>query len=871
MNESKELILLSTKLKIPVPRRDYVVRSALFEKLAACRDMSVIFVCGGAGTGKTTLLSTFLKESGLKNAAWISLDSSNNDVYSFWYYFAAAAEGFFSGGDDFLSFLRSGFDTSHMENLLTMLINRLCGEEDYYMVLDDVHCIRDEALTHTLEFFIGNMPENLHLFMLSREDPPVYLGVPAVSGRLLYLDGRQMQLSREEGLAFLKQTLKLEQSETELERLNRYAEGWIGGLQLAAAAGQAGKNPGTLLRAGGGIAVEYLTREVYESLTAGEQEFLLATGRLAYFDAEICGCLLEGFSPANFEDMIENLTQKNLFLICIDEKNGIYRYHNILSEYLTRQFDRLPAQEKASWLERCVTAFEQRGDDEEAMRQLSESHDYRNLMRVAHHTDGSMESWHYLDKIPLDLLIEDADLAAQCFIYNFGSLNVERGTALYEAFKEHYDGTDVFALMRFIEGYLSLDSGALPEYQEIPVQQIDRLHLGPVTKSMVFIENANALIDMTQYGNAEQCLTRALALCAGANSFVDAYAHGQKAQLYEEVGRLNESLGCYEQAMRLLRSPFIVSSMGVGFYVGLTGVYMRRMELDRAQEALDYARGLMEKQHTRMRLMEYELQFHVEEMKLLRGRTEGVAAFVTKMESGFPLGSSLNLARLLQEMDCEGLLEPALAQKFMEDLQASKNHRRQPFMRLLHARILLRRGETETALQETEEVLVFSRAQKNSLRLVEADLLKILILSQIPQVPENRRQMKNLLREAVYYAFENRIMLPFYLERRTVLPLLCELRDSDKSGLNAAESVFIRETAVLCGAAGAAKEAELLSARELDVLNALALGITNREIAEKLCISQATVKTHVLNIFGKLGVSSRLLAVEEGRKKGLIG
>ena len=48
------------------------------------------------------------------------------------------------------------------------------------------------------------------------------------------------------------------------------------------------------------------------------------------------------------------------------------------------------------------------------------------------------------------------------------------------------------------------------------------------------------------------------------------------------------------------------------------------------------------------------------------------------------------------------------------------------------------------------------------------------------------------------------------------------------------------------------------------------LGITNREIADKLCISQTTVKTHVLSIFGELDVSSRMLAVQEGRAKGFI-
>ncbi len=81
----------------------------------------------------------------------------------------------------------------------------------------------------------------------------------------------------------------------------------------------------------------------------------------------------------------------------------------------------------------------------------------------------------------------------------------------------------------------------------------------------------------------------------------------------------------------------------------------------------------------------------------------------------------------------------------------------------------------------------------------------------------------------------------------------------------------MRDAIIVCGRSiPAVREPELLSARELEVLGEMALGITNREIAEKLCISQATVKSHVLGIFGKLGVSSRMMAVQEGQKIGFI-
>jgi LuxR family maltose regulon positive regulatory protein len=188
----------------------------------------------------------------------VSLDASIANIYSFWLYFFAAVSTLLDDGESFLNLMLSSPDASHMERLLTLLINRLYGSEDYYIVLDDVHCVGDALLVRTLEFFIGAMPSNFHIFMLSRDDPPVYLGPLAMSGRLLYIDGKQMKMTPEEGMAFLKNTLRLPGGDEELSQLNSYADGWIGGLQLAAAAGVAGKHTSQLLRAGGGIAAEYL-------------------------------------------------------------------------------------------------------------------------------------------------------------------------------------------------------------------------------------------------------------------------------------------------------------------------------------------------------------------------------------------------------------------------------------------------------------------------------------------------------------------------------------------------------------------------------------------------------------------------------------
>jgi DNA-binding NarL/FixJ family response regulator len=68
----------------------------------------------------------------------------------------------------------------------------------------------------------------------------------------------------------------------------------------------------------------------------------------------------------------------------------------------------------------------------------------------------------------------------------------------------------------------------------------------------------------------------------------------------------------------------------------------------------------------------------------------------------------------------------------------------------------------------------------------------------------------------------------------------------------------------------AAPFVEHLTARELSVLELVADGLPNREIAAELEISEHTVKFHLASVFGKLGVSSRTEAVRRGLELGLI-
>ncbi|WP_129358828.1 MULTISPECIES: response regulator [Micrococcaceae] len=61
-----------------------------------------------------------------------------------------------------------------------------------------------------------------------------------------------------------------------------------------------------------------------------------------------------------------------------------------------------------------------------------------------------------------------------------------------------------------------------------------------------------------------------------------------------------------------------------------------------------------------------------------------------------------------------------------------------------------------------------------------------------------------------------------------------------------------------------------LSERETEILRLLATGLSNRELSKKLFISEATVKTHLVHIYGKLGVENRTAAISKARESKLI-
>jgi LuxR family transcriptional regulator, maltose regulon positive regulatory protein len=170
-------LLIKTKTNIPALKRDLVLRKrineALSEGIRAGRKLTLI--SAPAGFGKTTLVCEWLEMCKIP-AAWISLDENDGDAARFLTYLVTALQTLISGvGDGVLAALHSSQPITPNE-LLTTLLNELSSiEDDFILVLDDLHAVDSRAVDELLAFLVEHTPQQMHLIITTREDPALPL------------------------------------------------------------------------------------------------------------------------------------------------------------------------------------------------------------------------------------------------------------------------------------------------------------------------------------------------------------------------------------------------------------------------------------------------------------------------------------------------------------------------------------------------------------------------------------------------------------------------------------------------------------------------------------------------------------------------
>ena len=326
--------LLLTKLFVPRPRANIVLRPRLVERLSGVMQNKLTLISAPAGFGKTTLVSEWLANCGQK-IAWLSLDEGDNDPARFLTYLVAALQTIEAKiGKAVLGILESP-QPPPTESILIVLLNEIATfPENFVLVLDDYHLIDSKLVDNTIAFLLEHLPPQMHLVITTREDPHLPMTRLRARGQLTELRAADLRFTHAEVTDFLNRMMGLNLSAEDITALETRTEGWIAGLQLAAIsllAMQGNQDTASFIQSFTGshhFVLDYLMEEVLQQQSEEVQTFLLRTSILDRMCGPLCDAVL-GSPSASGQETLEYLEHANLFIVPLDNERRWYRYHHL--------------------------------------------------------------------------------------------------------------------------------------------------------------------------------------------------------------------------------------------------------------------------------------------------------------------------------------------------------------------------------------------------------------------------------------------------------------------------------------------------------------------------------------------------------------
>ncbi|MFM0297200.1 MULTISPECIES: LuxR C-terminal-related transcriptional regulator [Paraburkholderia] len=331
-----------------------VARERLLAQLLDARRNRCVVLQGPAGCGKTSLLIAW-REALLSlgfDIAWLTLAPEDNELAHFLDYLVASLaqvdpamchEAALLGG--------RGMDDEAVERTIIALVRGIAAHSnDVMLVLDDLHHVANARNHEALQWLLDYAPANLHLVLVSRGTVPLSLGRPRDQGLVLELDMRDLRFTAAESEAFLKAQLG-EIGQREARHMHELTDGWVAGLQLFAMRLKRRKQGATDLAPSDPLAnaqpldargfATYFEREVLSRLAPSEVEMLVRMASCTRVCAPLCIALIgDEQSPAEVRALLTRLENDNLFIAPIESSGSEtwYRLNPLFRETLLERF-----------------------------------------------------------------------------------------------------------------------------------------------------------------------------------------------------------------------------------------------------------------------------------------------------------------------------------------------------------------------------------------------------------------------------------------------------------------------------------------------------------------------------------------------------
>jgi LuxR family maltose regulon positive regulatory protein len=367
---------LSIKFFIPKPRKALVRREHLYDILNKSIRCKLILVSAPAGYGKTTLITSWLKDQALP-IAWVSADAGDNDFYRFFSYLLEALHRRdLCTGETLLQMLQSSSPPSE-DNLVELVLNEISTlTEDCFLVIDDYHLIQNPVIHSAFSQIIASSPKELHFIICSRTELPFSVSRLRASDELLEITQRDLCLTLDESTSYMNLMMGAELQPDDIAILQDRTEGWLVGLQLAALSLHDLPDPVAFIHSLKGdnrYIGDYLVDEVLMLIPADLQHFLLRSSILTQMEASLCNYVLQ---IENSQELLETVDKQRLFIIPLDDNRQWFRYHHLFREMLYARMLRRSPETVAVLNQRASAWHAEHGTKEEAVGYALDGNDF---------------------------------------------------------------------------------------------------------------------------------------------------------------------------------------------------------------------------------------------------------------------------------------------------------------------------------------------------------------------------------------------------------------------------------------------------------------------------------------------------------------
>jgi LuxR family transcriptional regulator, maltose regulon positive regulatory protein len=921
--------LLATKFYFPPPRSEQVRRPRLLARLDESLTCKLALISAPAGYGKTTLVVEWISQIPQARTGWLSLDEGDNDPARFFNYLIAAIQKARpDAGERALAMLHSPRTASTkslpVETLLNTLVNDLVQISDpIVLVLEDYHVIQSGPIHQYISYLLDHLPPNVHIILISRAEPPLPLARLRARGQLVEIRTNDLRFTSDEAAEFLKHSMKLNLDNAKVALLSKRTEGWIAGLQLAAVSMSNRDNLDAFINDFTGsnrYIMDYLVEEVLQGQPDHIQQFLHYTCPLNRLCAGLCDEIMAGayefteqsgakLTRPAAASILSSLERANLFIVPLDDRQEWYRYHRLFADLLRKRLE-LASPELTPRIHLMASRwFEQTGNLPEAIEHSFSAGDFDRAASLIEQAGepilrrsetSILLTW--IEKIPKPLILTRPKLGIfHALALIISSQKYDQVEAQLDQIQEAAPDGELDGEIATLRGLLTMLQGNLKDSLQLSRRALGRLPEERLLFKSLAADNLGMCYVLSgDTASATQAFEEAARLAQRSeNIMMAAGALSNLAGLQYLRGHLRDARANYKTILELSTDTGGRRLPVAG--KALTGLGELAREWNDLETAANYLSEAVELLSQFVEIGLVICYLSLARVRQAQGDWDKAWALLSKAQKLALESRSIPIDDRLVEVTQalfwirQGNYEQARswAQKRKLDdnvlVEVSSSAGSLGFEMLepeylTLARLLIAEGQPEKALSILLPIQAIDEQKGRGRRLVEGLCLQAIAL----QTKGDMDAALSVLQRALALAKPEGFVRTFIDEGAPIFTLLSlairrgiepEYAARLLEAMQAKQSPpqeLIKPSAALADSsplpAGKTDTSliELLSERELEVLQLVALGLSNAEIGVRLVISLSTVKGHTANIYSKLGVNSRTQAVARARQMGIL-